>query len=76
MKNIYSIKGKLWISYFEEGSTVPPPFNMMPTPKSIYRFLKCGLCKDRSSKYTEQDQEEAAERYFGYVCPNIFRYFQ
>ena len=24
---------KLWISFFETGSTVPPPFNIMPTPK-------------------------------------------
>ncbi|XP_046817273.1 transient receptor potential-gamma protein isoform X2 [Vespa crabro] len=41
-------RSKLWISYFEEGGTVPPPFNIIPTPKSawyvglwIYRKL-CG----------------------------------
>jgi hypothetical protein len=26
---------KLWISYFEDGATVPPPFNIVPSPKSI-----------------------------------------
>ncbi|XP_022708485.1 transient receptor potential-gamma protein-like [Varroa jacobsoni] len=26
---------KLWMSYFEDGGTVPPPFNIIPTPKSI-----------------------------------------
>nr|ACD69414.1 transient receptor potential channel gamma [Spodoptera littoralis] len=28
-------RSKLWISYFEEGGTCPPPFNIIPTPKSI-----------------------------------------
>ncbi len=36
---------KLWISYFETGSTVPPPFNLVPTFKSMFRIMrKC--CKD------------------------------
>mgnify|MGYP001328212473 CR=1 FL=1 len=26
-------RSKLWISYFEEGGTLPPPFNIIPTPK-------------------------------------------
>ncbi|CAK9804686.1 Transient receptor potential-gamma protein [Anthophora quadrimaculata] len=29
-------RSKLWISYFEEGGTVPPPFNIIPTPKSMW----------------------------------------
>ena len=32
---------KLWISYFDTGSTVPPPFNILPTTKSILRFFGC-----------------------------------
>ncbi|XP_043484269.1 transient receptor potential-gamma protein isoform X3 [Leptopilina heterotoma] len=33
-------RSKLWISYFEEGGTVPPPFNIIPTPKSAgYVFM-------------------------------------
>ncbi|CAF0722199.1 unnamed protein product [Adineta ricciae] len=28
-------RAKLWISYFEEGGTLPPPFNIVPSPKSI-----------------------------------------
>lgn len=27
---------KLWMSYFEEGGTLPSPFNIIPSPKSIY----------------------------------------
>jgi len=30
---------KLWLSYFEDGGTVPPPFNIIPTPKGIMRAL-------------------------------------
>ena len=33
-------RSKLWISYFEEGGTVPPPFNIIPTPKSLFYSLK------------------------------------
>lgn len=29
-------RSKLWISYFEEGGTCPPPFNIIPTPKSLW----------------------------------------
>ncbi|KAM6932781.1 short transient receptor potential channel 4-like [Lycodopsis pacificus] len=30
---------KLWMSYFEEGGTLPSPFNIIPSPKSIYYFF-------------------------------------
>jgi len=32
-------RSKLWMSYFADGGTVPPPFNIIPTPKSLWRFL-------------------------------------
>ncbi|KAK2704154.1 transient receptor potential-gamma protein-like isoform X2 [Artemia franciscana] len=28
-------RSRLWISYFEEGGTAPPPFNIIPSPKSV-----------------------------------------
>lgn len=40
-------RSRLWISYFEEGGTCPPPFNVIPSPKSfIYAFqwLKRKFC--------------------------------
>ncbi|CAG0891972.1 unnamed protein product [Cyprideis torosa] len=47
-------RSKLWISYFEEGGTVPPPFNIIPTPKSAYylfRWMFKFLCgKTRAAK--------------------------
>ncbi|KAK6630213.1 hypothetical protein RUM43_015006 [Polyplax serrata] len=33
-------RSKLWISYFEEGGTVPPPFNIIPTCKSVCYFIQ------------------------------------
>lgn len=29
------------MSYFEEGDTVPPPFNLFPTPKTFIKLLQC-----------------------------------
>ncbi|XP_066507445.1 short transient receptor potential channel 4a [Hoplias malabaricus] len=31
---------KLWMSYFEEGGTLPPPFNIIPSPKSVWYLIK------------------------------------
>lgn len=47
---------KLWMSYFEEGATVPAPFNIIPSPKSFW-YLMCWIkrqvCKRSSSKRSE-----------------------
>ena len=32
-------RSKLWMGYFDEGCTLPPPFNLIISPKSIYYFL-------------------------------------
>ncbi|XP_072171069.1 transient-receptor-potential-like protein [Diadema setosum] len=35
-------RSKLWMSYFDEGSTLPPPFNLIISPKSVvYAALAC-----------------------------------
>ncbi|XP_029028063.1 short transient receptor potential channel 4b isoform X2 [Betta splendens] len=31
---------KLWMSYFEEGGTLPSPFNILPSPKSVFYLFK------------------------------------
>ncbi|KAM7374498.1 hypothetical protein PAMP_007151 [Pampus punctatissimus] len=47
---------KLWMSYFEEGATLPAPFNIIPSPKS-FLYLMCWIkrqvCKRTSSKRPE-----------------------
>ncbi|XP_055894639.1 transient-receptor-potential-like protein isoform X3 [Biomphalaria glabrata] len=32
-------RSKLWMGYFDEGSTLPSPFNLIVSPKSIYYLL-------------------------------------
>ncbi len=31
---------QLWMNYIEDGSTLPVPFNMIPTPKSVKYAIK------------------------------------
>uniref|UniRef100_A0A674P0D3 Short transient receptor potential channel 4-like n=1 Tax=Takifugu rubripes TaxID=31033 RepID=A0A674P0D3_TAKRU len=47
---------KLWMSYFEEGGTLPSPFNIIPSPKSVYylfAWIKKHLLKRQSVKRLE-----------------------
>ncbi|XP_035390105.1 short transient receptor potential channel 4b [Electrophorus electricus] len=44
---------KLWMSYFEEGGTLPPPFNIVPSPKSIWylvTWMKINMFKGKSKR--------------------------
>ncbi|KAI1893610.1 hypothetical protein AGOR_G00125490 [Albula goreensis] len=44
---------KLWMSYFEEGGTLPSPFNIIPSPKSVWyliRWIKKQLWKKPISR--------------------------
>ena len=36
-------RSKLWMGYFDEGSTLPSPFNLIISPKSMYYFYKVSL---------------------------------
>ncbi|XP_074863797.1 short transient receptor potential channel 5 [Carettochelys insculpta] len=51
---------KLWMSYFDEGGTLPPPFNIIPSPKSIWylcKWIHKQLCPDKDSE-DEQKRHE------------------
>lgn len=44
------------MSYFEEGATLPAPFNIIPSPKSFWYlicWIKKQVCKRTSSKRPE-----------------------
>lgn len=53
-------RAKLWLSYFDEGRTLPAPFNMVPSPKSFYylvlRIKNCliHLCKANSRRHNNE----------------------
>ncbi|KAL2096587.1 hypothetical protein ACEWY4_008735 [Coilia grayii] len=41
---------KLWMSYFEEGGTLPTPFNIVPSPKSVWyliQWIRRNILKER-----------------------------
>ena len=48
---------KLWVSYFESGSTLPPPFNILPTVECAMNLLTKIKGKGRkpSDKYKVHD---------------------
>ncbi|XP_070554378.1 transient-receptor-potential-like protein isoform X2 [Ptychodera flava] len=72
---------KLWMSYFDEGSTLPPPFNLIISPKSIAYFFKairrimCGKCAKTKSKPQRQSLEGSIKKTHqsndGMIGPNL-----
>ncbi|XP_076318775.1 transient receptor potential-gamma protein-like isoform X2 [Tachypleus tridentatus] len=54
-------RSKLWMSYFEDGATAPPPFNIIPTPKSCY-YLLC-WCVRRFCGYSRSAKKENIKTY-------------
>ncbi|CAN7998538.1 unnamed protein product [Ixodes hexagonus] len=75
---------KLWMSYFEDGGTVPPPFNVIPTPKTLGYFLRwcyrkiCGnsrSAKKEHLKTIRKKARQASERDMKYqtIMRNLVR---
>ncbi|XP_040567143.1 transient receptor potential protein isoform X1 [Lepeophtheirus salmonis] len=68
-------RSRLWISYFDEGSTVPPPFNIIPTAKSMKKLFTCLYCKGKQAEKVDSRQRKAADnRYYGVVRCLVKRY--
>ncbi|XP_075403894.1 short transient receptor potential channel 2-like [Tenrec ecaudatus] len=53
-------RSKLYLSYFREGLTLPVPFNILPSPKSVFYLLRrivravcccCSCCKCKEPDY-------------------------
>ncbi|XP_068628120.1 transient receptor potential-gamma protein-like [Battus philenor] len=76
-------RSKLWISYFEEGGTAPPPFNVIPSPKSAlytWSWLQRRLCgharaKREHMRTIRRKAKQANERDFRYqaIMRNLVR---
>ncbi|KAL0116996.1 hypothetical protein PUN28_010099 [Cardiocondyla obscurior] len=67
-------RSHLWMSYFEDGDTVPPPFNMIPTKKTFQKLFKCGR-GDRSTKsFIKKSREKAMTRHDTVIRLLIRRY--
>ena len=48
-------RSKLWMSYFGDGGTVPPPFNIIPTPKAGWRVISWLL--EKTCTCSQADKE-------------------
>uniref|UniRef100_A0A663LQH6 Transient receptor potential cation channel subfamily C member 6 n=1 Tax=Athene cunicularia TaxID=194338 RepID=A0A663LQH6_ATHCN len=55
-------RAKLWFSYFEEGRTLPVPFNLVPSPKSLlYLLLRIKNCISKPFLCQKKSFKEDAE---------------
>ncbi|KAA0194446.1 hypothetical protein HAZT_HAZT002764 [Hyalella azteca] len=77
-------RSKLWISYFEEGETCPPPFNIIIAPKSVYYFFRwfhrkfcrrTKAAKKEHMKTIRRKAKQASERELRYqsIMRNLVR---
>jgi hypothetical protein len=59
------------MEFINEGSTLPSPFNLIPTPKGIYNFFHTKICNQKNQKsaitingsdkrFSKNDTESAA----------------
>eukprot|EP00066_Takifugu_rubripes_P019671 XP_011608937.1 PREDICTED: short transient receptor potential channel 7-like [Takifugu rubripes] len=75
-------RAKLWLSYFDEGRTLPAPFNLVPSPKSFYylvlRTKSCliRVCKAKNRHHANElelgmlkSQTKQDERFRSYPHP-------
>ncbi|EAA03611.5 AGAP010630-PA, partial [Anopheles gambiae str. PEST] len=64
---------RLWMSYFEESSTLPPPFNIFPNMKHVMRLFGKKKKRDLKRESTIEDKERA-ERYTNVMRALVWRY--
>ncbi|XP_066999438.2 transient-receptor-potential-like protein [Anabrus simplex] len=68
---------RLWMSYFEESATLPPPFNIFPTPKHLFKLFglrKRDKLRRMSSKRKERQEKERDYRYTAVMRSLVWRY--
>lgn len=62
-------RSKLWLGYFDEGSTLPPPLNTIVSPKSIWRFgrglIRLLTCSTAFTSVT--DDKSKSPSYHGHL---------
>ncbi|CAL7938803.1 unnamed protein product [Xylocopa violacea] len=63
---------KLWMSYFEEGGTLPPPFNIFPPPKLLFRL--CGMQKKKITRENSERKRAHEHKYGAVMRALIWRY--
>ncbi|XP_076836481.1 short transient receptor potential channel 5 [Brachyhypopomus gauderio] len=67
---------KLWMSYFDEGGTLPPPFNIVPSPKSVWYlcvWLHGRLCSQDPPDPNEQQKHENLKEFTERHADNLIQ---
>ncbi|KAF7993327.1 hypothetical protein HCN44_006387 [Aphidius gifuensis] len=67
-------RSHLWMSYFEDGDTVPPPFNMVPTAKTFKKILTCGKAGRTTKSFIRKSRDKAQERHDTVIKLLVRRY--
>ncbi|XP_034937713.1 transient receptor potential protein [Chelonus insularis] len=67
-------RSHLWMSYFEDGDTVPAPFNMIPTAKTFNKIIKCGNTGRPTKSLIKKSREKAQERHDTVIRILVRRY--
>ncbi|CAH1159812.1 unnamed protein product [Phaedon cochleariae] len=68
---------KLWMSYFEETGTLPPPFNIFPKPKMLFKLFgirKKDKLRRMSTKRRNREEKERDYKYTAVMRALVWRY--
>ena len=61
-------RSKLWMGYFDEGSTLPPPFNIVISPKAM--LYCCRVIKRLVTMCCPQPSSTSKRRFQATKTPN------
>ncbi|XP_045520562.1 transient-receptor-potential-like protein isoform X3 [Pieris brassicae] len=64
---------RLWMSYFEDSPTLPPPFNILPTPKRVMKIFSL-MEKNKNVKVKVEKEKEDDVRYTAVMRALVWRY--
>ncbi|XP_065082412.1 transient receptor potential protein-like [Ochlerotatus camptorhynchus] len=70
-------RSRLWMSYFEDGDTLSPPFNLMPSIKLVYKmcgFCKCDQKKRPTTSIMKRNREKSQRRHENVMRLLVRRY--
>ncbi|XP_052744568.1 transient receptor potential protein [Bicyclus anynana] len=67
-------RSNLWMSYFEDGDTVPPPFNIIPTPKNMNSMMGRFFGNKSRGSIINKSREKARQQHESIMRVLVRRY--
>ncbi|XP_026490381.2 transient receptor potential protein [Vanessa tameamea] len=67
-------RSNLWMSYFEDGDTVPPPFNIIPTPKHVNGWIQKVFHNKERGSIINKSREKARQQHEAIMRILVRRY--